>query len=152
MSDLGSGPARIGGAPGISEDERTELERLSAEAIRKSLRALLVMGLVVAVRAFLTGPSVTAVQIRSAPGSALAWIRTSGGHAGPSTGPAGRWTYAHRTGLRICALALAAILLVFWGQPTALDVINLAILLLVILGLIELFGRPSARPKTAGSA
>jgi hypothetical protein len=49
-------------------------------------------------------------------------------------------------------VALAALVLVFSGQPTAAVVIVLAILLLVVLGLIELIGsRPPARPEAAGT-
>jgi hypothetical protein len=118
--------------------------------IKEALRTLLVVGLVVAVGAFLTGPSATAVQIRSAFRSGLAWIRRSGERAGVSTGPAGRWTHAHRKGLRAGAVALAALIFVFWGRPTSLVVILIAVLLLVVLGLIELIGRPPARPRTAG--
>ena len=117
--------------------------------IKTGLRAILVLGLVVAAGAFLTGPSVTAVRTRAAFGSGLAWVRRSGEHAGVSTGPVGRWTYAHRTGLRISAVAIIALLFVFWGRPTAGVVIGLAVLLLVILGLIELIGRPPATPETA---
>ena len=45
------------------------------------------------------------------------------GHAGNGpglrTGPVGRWTYQHRTALRIGAVALFALIFVFWGRPTA---------------------------------
>ncbi len=118
--------------------------------IKEALRTLLVVGLVVAVGAFLTGPSTTAVQIRSAFRAGLGWIRRSGERAGESTGPVGRWTYAHRKGLRAGAVALAALLFVFWGRPTSMVVILITVLLLVVLGLIELIGRPPARPQTAG--
>jgi hypothetical protein len=118
--------------------------------IKEGLRAILVLGLVVAAGAFLTGPSVTAVRTRAGFGSGLAWVRRTGEHAGVSTGPVGTWTYAHRTALRIAAVALIALIFVFWGQPTAAVVIVLVILLLVILGLIELIGRPPARPEPAG--
>jgi len=118
--------------------------------IKEGLRVLLVLGLVVAAGAFLTGPSVTAVKTRAAFGSGLDWVRRTGEHAGVSTGPVGTWTYAHRTALRVSAVALIALIFVFWGQPTAAVVIVLVILLLVILGLIELIGRPPARPEPAG--
>jgi hypothetical protein len=118
--------------------------------IKEALRTLLVVGLVVAIGAFLTGPSATAVQIRSSFRSGLGWIRSSGEQAGVTTGPAGRWTYAHRKGLRAGALALAALIFVFWGRPTSMVVILITVLLLVVLGLIELIGRPPARPRTAG--
>ena len=118
--------------------------------IRQALRTLLVVGLVVAIGAFFTGPSVTAVRTRGAFGSGLGWVRASGEHAGLRTGPVGRWTYAHRTALRVAAVALAALLFVFWGRPTGLVVIFIVILLLVVLGLIELIGRPPAQPEAAG--
>jgi hypothetical protein len=79
----------------------------------------------------------------------MEWIRQRGEHAGVTTGPVGTWTYAHRKGLRIGAVALAALLFVFWGRPTALVVILIAVLLLVVLGLIELIGRPPAKPAMA---
>ncbi len=119
--------------------------------IRQALRTLLVVGLVVAIGAFFTGPSVTAVRTRRGLSSGLAWVRAGGEHAGLQTGPVGRWTYAHRTGLRIGAVALAGLLFVFWGRPTVLVVILIVILLLVVLGLIELIGRPPpAQPEAAG--
>jgi hypothetical protein len=117
--------------------------------IKTALRTLLVLGLVVAAGAFLTGPSAAAVRTRGVFTSGFASIRGAGERQGVSTGPVGRWTYAHRKALRICAVALAALIFVFWGRPTALVVILIAVLLLVVLGLIELIGRPSARPETA---
>ena len=110
--------------------------------IKTALRTLLVVGLIVALGALLTGPSATAVATRSAFSSGLGRLRNRGESAGLSTGPAGRWTYTHRHALRIAAVALAALVFVFWGHPTAAVTIVIAVLLLVVLGLIELIGRP----------
>jgi hypothetical protein len=117
--------------------------------IKEALRVLLVLGLIVAIGAFLTGPSVTAVRTRGAFTSAFGWLRSSGERKGLTTGPAGRWTYSHRHALRICAVGLAAVIFVFQGRPTPASVIVLVIVLLVVLGLIELIGRPPARPQIA---
>jgi hypothetical protein len=110
--------------------------------IKTALRALLVAGLVVAAGAFFTGPSAAAVRTRHALSSGLGRLR----HGGQS-GPVSRWTYAHRHALRIGAVALAALVFVFWGQPTAVVVALIAVLLLVVLGLIEVIGRPPAQPS-----
>ena len=118
--------------------------------IRTALRTLLVVGLVVAIGAFFTGPSAAAVATRRAFRSGFDWVRSGAERKGVSTGPVGRWTYAHRMALRIGAVVLAALIFVFWGRPTAAVVIVLAVLLLVVLGLIELIGRPPARPEVAG--
>jgi hypothetical protein len=112
--------------------------------IKLALRTVLAVGLVVAIAAFFTGPSRAAVGTRSGIKSGLSWIRHFAERKGVSTGPVGQWTYLHRRGLRVGAVALFAVIFVFLGQPTALLVIVLVILLLVVLGLIELVGRPPA--------
>jgi hypothetical protein len=114
--------------------------------IKTALRTLLVVGLIVAAGAFFTGPSAAAVGTRSAFSSGLGRLR----RGGESAGPAGAWTYAHRQGLRIGAVALAALIFVFWGRPTAAVTIAIAVLLLVALGLIELIGRPPPHPAPGG--
>jgi hypothetical protein len=78
-------------------------------------------------------------------------LRRSGESAGLSTGPAGTWTYAHRHALRIAAVALAALIFVFWGRPTAVVAIVIAVLLLVALGLIQLIGRPPPQTTPASA-
>lgn len=83
--------------------------------------------------------------------SSLVWIRVGGERKGVSTGPVGHWNYPHRTGLRISSV-LVALVFVFWSQPPALVAIIIVILLLVVLGLIELIGRPPSRPPAAGLA
>lgn len=112
--------------------------------IKDGLRILLVIGLIVAIAAFFTGPSVTAVRTRQGLSRGLGWLRSSGERAGLRTGPVGSWTYQHHTALRISAVALFAIIFVFLATPSAASAIVLAILLLVVLGLIELIGRPPA--------
>ena len=118
--------------------------------IKIGLRVVLAVALVVAIGAFITGSSRTAVQTRSALKSGAGRIRASGERRGVTAGPAGEWTYAHRKGLRIGTVALFALIFVFWGHPTGLVVILLVVLLLVVLGLIEVIGRPAAEPESAG--
>jgi len=112
--------------------------------IKDGLRILLVVGLIVAIGAFFTGPSVTAVRTRQGLSRGIGWLRSGGERAGLRTGPVGSWTYQHRTALRISAVALFAIIFVFLATPSAASAIILAILLLVVLGLIEFVGRPPA--------
>ena len=119
--------------------------------LRVSLRVVLLVGLVVAIGAFFTGPSRAAVGTRSGIKSGVDRIRHYGERRGVSTGPVGVWTYAHRRILRIGAVALFALIFVFLGQPTVVTVIVLVILLLVVLGLIELIGRPAAAVEPAAA-
>jgi hypothetical protein len=72
----------------------------------------------------------------------------------------GTWVYANKQLLRIGAVTLAALALVFWGQPTGRTVALLAVLLLVVLALIEFLGQPpqptvvapQPRPEPGSSA
>jgi hypothetical protein len=118
--------------------------------LRVGLRVVLAVGLVIAIGAFITGPSRAAVRTRAALGSGITWLRNLGERRGVSTGPVGEWTYRHRALLRIGALTLVALILVFWGQPTALTVILLVVILLILLGLIELVASPPADPAAVG--
>ena len=141
---LNSVPARV------PADAAAVLYDTLVRFIKDGLRVLLVVGLIVAIAAFFTGPSVTAVRTRGAFSSGLGWLRSSGERHGLRTGPVGRWTYAHRHALRITAVAIAALVFVFWGQPTWQVALGIAIVLLVVLGIIELIGRPPAQPQLAG--
>jgi hypothetical protein len=120
--------------------------------IRQGLRVILVVGLVVALAGFFTGPSITAVRTREGCKAAFGWIRGTGEHAGITTGPVGSWVYQYRVPLRIAAVAVAGLIFVFWTDPTGLVVLLIALILLLLLGLIELIGRPPAQPQPAGSA
>jgi hypothetical protein len=131
----------------LSADAASVIFDTFVRFIKTALRTLLVLGLVVALGAFFTGPSAAAVRTRGAFKSGFDRIRGAGESHGVSTGPVGQWTYAHRMALRIAAVTLAALIFVFWGRPTAAVVIWLAVLLVVVLGLIELIGRPPARAE-----
>jgi hypothetical protein len=131
----------------LPSDAATVLYDTLVRFIRDGLRVLLVVGLVVAAGAFLTGPSAAAVGMRRAVRNGIGWLRERGARRGLRAGPAGAWTAAHIRLLRIAAVGVAVLVFVFWGQPTAVFVIVLVLLLLVVLGIIELVGgglRPAA--------
>jgi hypothetical protein len=113
--------------------------------LRLGLRTILVLALVVAAGAFLTGQSTTALRTRQRLTTGIGWLRGSAEHAGWRTGPLGTWVYANKTLLRIAAVTLATLALVFWGQPTGQTILLLAGLLLVALALIEFLGQPPQR-------
>ncbi len=112
----------------VSHDAAAVLYDTLVRLLRLGLRSVLVLALVIAVGAFLTGPSVTAVRTRESSARALGWLRGSAESAGLRTGPVGTWVYAHKQALRIGAVAVAGLALVFWGQPTGKVIILLAVL------------------------
>lgn len=112
--------------------------------IKQGLRVLLVVGLIVAIGGFFTGPSITAVRTRDGFKTAFGAVRGTGERAGINTGPVGIWVYQHRSALRIAVVAAAVLAFVFWSDPTGLVVLVVAIIMVVALGVIELIGRPPA--------
>jgi hypothetical protein len=120
--------------------------------LRLGLRTILVLALVVAGGAFATGQSATAVRTRQRLAAGIGWLRGGAEHAGWRTGPVGTWVYANKQLLRIGAVAVAALALVFWGQPTGKTVALLAVLLLVALALIEFLAQPPQRTVAAPTA
>jgi hypothetical protein len=113
--------------------------------LRLGLRTILVLALVIAAGAFVTGPSTTALRTRQHLAAGISWLRGGAEHAGLRTGPVGIWVYSNKKVLRIAAVTLAALALVFWGQPTGKTILVLAGLLLVALALIEFLGKPPER-------
>jgi hypothetical protein len=121
--------------------------------LRLGLRTVLVLALVVAAGAFLTGQSVTAVRTRQSLTNAIAWLQGGAERAGLRTGPVGHWVYEHKRALRIGAVTVAALALVFWGRPTGKVVLGLTLALLVVLAIIEFLGRrPAAGPVEVAAA
>jgi hypothetical protein len=121
--------------------------------LRLGLRTILVLALVVAAGAFLSGQSVTAVRTRQGVARGIGWLQGGAEQAGFSTGPVGAWVYEHKRALRIGAVTLAALALVFWGRPTGKVVLGLTLALLVVLAVIEFLGRrPGGGPVEAAGA
>ena len=116
--------------------------------LRLGLRALLVLGLVLALAGFLAGRSESAVRIRRSVAGRLHGIRA--GKAG--TGPVGTFVRGHLRGLRIGAVALAVLVFVFMEQPTGVTILVIAALLLVALAVIEFLGRPPGPPPDEPAA
>jgi hypothetical protein len=111
--------------------------------LRAGLRTVLVLALVVAAGAFLSGQSATAVGTRQGVAGAIGWLAGGAERAGLRTGPVGTWVDANKRALRIAAVAAAALALVFWGRPTGKVVLGLTLALLAVLAVIEFLARPA---------
>ena len=53
-----------------------------------------------------------------------------------------------KTSLRVITAAVAFLVLVLWKHPTPLRIVGLGIITLVVLGIIEFFGREPATDTT----
>jgi hypothetical protein len=86
--------------------------------LRLGLRTVLVLALVVAAGAFLSGTSVTALGTRQGLAGAIGWLAGSADRAGLRTGPVGSWVEANKRALRVTAVAAAALATIeFLGRP-----------------------------------
>jgi hypothetical protein len=112
--------------------------------LREAVWAFAVVGLVVAVGAFVAGPSGTARRIRSSSSAAIGWLRVRTESAGLRTGAVGSWTHAHAAMLRLVVVVLAAGGFVVWHQLTVSAVLLVVGIALVLLAIIEFLARPPA--------
>ena len=134
----------------LPQDAAAVLHDTIVAYLRLGLRTILVLALVIAAGALVTGPSTTAVRTRQRLTAAIGRLRGGAEQAGWRTGPVGTWVHANKPLLRIGAVTLAVLALVFWGQPTGKTILVLAGLLLLALALIEFLGQPP-QPTTAAT-
>ncbi|MBP2051313.1 hypothetical protein J2Z21_004284 [Streptomyces griseochromogenes] len=115
--------------------------------LKVSLRTAVVLGVVVALGAYLIGPGRLPVVVRGAcdrtADSAAQWA--AGYHI--TTGRAGTWTQAHRRSLTLVALLVVALVFTLWNHPTVLTVL---LLVLVLLGVLAVLALLAASGRTTG--
>jgi hypothetical protein len=109
--------------------------------LRNGIRIIAALGIIIALAAFLSGPSRLAVRIREGAKSLIGGAGRKADQAGWTPGPVGTWVAAHKTGLRVAGVAVAFLVLFLWSSPRPLTLLVLALLLLVYLAVIELVGR-----------
>ena len=105
--------------------------------LRIALRTLAVLGLVIALGAYLVGPAAGAVQIRAALDRGIRALRPARVAEALAAGPVGPWVHAHRQLLRLAALGLAVLVFILLDRPTGWDVLLVAIGLVLALAIIE---------------
>ncbi|ASR35288.1 hypothetical protein BAY61_10100 [Prauserella marina] len=106
--------------------------------LRDGLRTLFAVGVVLALGAFLAGPSATARGVRAGTGSFIGRLRSGRGPAGP----AAIWVYRHQTPLRVALVAIAVAVFVFLDRPSGVTVLVISIVLLGCLAVVQFIGRP----------
>jgi hypothetical protein len=109
--------------------------------LRNGIRTIAALGIIVALAAFLSGPSRVAVRIREGAKSLVGGAGRKADEAGWTPGPVGIWVAAHKVALRVAGIAVAFLVLFLWSSPRPLTLLVLALLLLVYLAAIELVGR-----------
>ncbi|CAM2813144.1 Integral membrane protein [Prescottella defluvii] len=118
--------------------------------LRTSLRAVAVLGLVIAIGAYLIGGSSSATAVRRGFGKSLDLVRHPRTDRSPNT--VERWAGQLRVPLRCLIIGVAALLLVFWRYPTGLVVFWIVAIALLALLALEVLIRPTRIPRTGDAA
>ncbi|MEV0173071.1 hypothetical protein AB0I00_18380 [Streptomyces sp. NPDC050803] len=106
--------------------------------LRVALRTAIVLGVVIALGAYLIGPGRLPVAVRGAAERSADSAATWGYAHHVRTGRAGVWTQANRRWITLGALLIVALLFALWNHPTALTILLLVLILLAVLALIAL--------------
>ncbi|MCB8908075.1 MULTISPECIES: hypothetical protein [unclassified Streptomyces] len=118
--------------------------------LRTTVRMVVTLGLVVALAAWLTGPSRPAVVTRRMWNSGIDATRTAADRAGLRTGPVGPFVRRYRTWITWILVALAVLVYVLWDHPTAWVVVGLALALLFAFAVVRFLGAEPAEPAEDG--
>ncbi len=121
--------------------------------LRLAMRAVLTLSLVIALAAFLTGPSGAARWVRSSVGRLRDLVRGRvEGDRQPSAVEA--WIGAHKMALRLTVIGVAVLVLALWSYPTGAVVIGIVLMVLLALAVVELVGwnAPAAPTPTNPAA
>jgi hypothetical protein len=114
--------------------------------LRQSGTTVIVLALVVALAAWVAGPSKPARRTRGL------WTNALGGRSDVAPGPMAVFVARSKGALRIVGVGVALAILVLWNHPKPATVVGVAVLLLIYLAVIELLGRGTATAAAAGDA
>ncbi len=106
--------------------------------LRISLRTAIVLGVVVALGAYLSGAGRLPRAVRGGADRAAYSAARWGDAHGVRTGRAGTWTDAHRRLLVLVVLLVLALVFALWNHPTVLTVLLLVLVLLAVLAVLAL--------------
>jgi hypothetical protein len=111
--------------------------------LRQSGTTVIVLALVIAIAAWIAGPSRLATRIRGL------WTNALGGRSDVEAGPVATFVARSKTPLRVAGAGVALAILILWNHPKPVTVLGVGILLLVYLAVIELLGRGASAPAGA---
>lgn len=112
--------------------------------LRITLRTVGVLGIVVALAAYLGGSSASARGLRAGIGKGMSRTRDWAEGRGVSTGATGVWLARYRGVARAAVIALAVLVILLAGSPTPALIVGVAAGAVVLILLIELVARPGA--------
>ncbi|MGM9466802.1 hypothetical protein [Streptomyces murinus] len=121
--------------------------------LETAVRMVIVLGVVIALGAWLSGPGRRASLVRGLWTDGIGAARGTADHAGLRTGPVGPFVRRHRAWFTWILVAVAVLVCLLWPYPTGWVVLGIALCLLFVLAVVEfLAAEPSPRPLRKGHA
>jgi len=118
--------------------------------VRSATRAVMALGVVIALAGWCFGPSKAAVGLRRGLGRVTNAAGDAASSHGVGGGSMGRWAREHRGALQVLVGVTAAVVLIAWSSPTANVVLWIALAASLGLLLIEVLVRSSVGTAPAG--
>ena len=106
------------------------------------IRDILVLSLVVVLVVLYTGPSRPARSLRAGVGRSVAWLGREADESAWRVLRPERVISSHKTGIQAAVAILAFATALWWSYPTPAVLLGICLVALVVLGVIEFFGRP----------
>jgi hypothetical protein len=140
-------------SPTLPRDTASAVFDTLVRFLREGVRLIIAVALIVAIGAWLTGPTMVATRLRATSRRVVGNAGGAAGSHGFNFGGFGDWVAKHKAATRIGATLAVLIVLLLWNHPKAITVVSLAIVLLVLFGLIEFVARAAAadEPPPSGS-
>ncbi|MER8013420.1 hypothetical protein ACIQ7S_10805 [Streptomyces griseoluteus] len=108
--------------------------------LRTAVRAVVALGVVLAVAAWLSGPGRHARALRQIWHAGIGATRAQTDRLGLRTGPVGPFVHRHRVWLGWLLVAGAVVAFVLWPHPTGWVVVGIALALLFALAVVDFVG------------
>ncbi|MES4886873.1 hypothetical protein [Streptomyces sp. NPDC096012] len=105
--------------------------------LQTTVRMVVVLGVVIALAAWLAGPGRYARLARRLWTSGIGAVRATAGRAGLRTGPVGPYVRRHRTWITWVLVAASLLAYLLWPYPTGWVVVGTALCLLFLLAVLE---------------
>ncbi|MGW6848614.1 hypothetical protein ACWGCK_07605 [Streptomyces virginiae] len=114
--------------------------------LRTTIRMVVVLGIVIALAAWLSGPGKYATAARQIWHSGIVATRATADRLGLRTGPVGPFIRRHRAWFTWGLVAIAVIVYVLWSYPTGWVVVGLALALLFALAVTDFLAEDTTAP------
>ncbi|MEU0394594.1 hypothetical protein ABZ208_17810 [Streptomyces sp. NPDC006208] len=120
--------------------------------LRTTVRMTVVLGVVIALAAWLSGPGRWAMFVRQSWHSGIGAVRSTADRAGMRTGPVGPFVRQHRKWITWVLVVLAVLTFVLWSYPTGWVVVVITLVLLFAMAVVEFLAENGAGASTPTAA